>query len=102
ELIALHYPTVLRGDPNVNMVTFVLDAKGNYVASTSWYQPPEIDAAASNEARMTAGMRGRGARGSGGGDLSSNAMLDTVRARLEALSAAATALANAGGRGRGG
>ena len=38
-MIAEHHPTVLEGDSTVDIVTFVLDAQGAYVASQAGKQP---------------------------------------------------------------
>jgi hypothetical protein len=69
-LIAVHYPSVLKGDPNINLITFIVDANGDYVASSSGYQAPltqaERERAETNAARdavLGGEMRGRGGRG---------------------------------------
>jgi hypothetical protein len=68
-LIAVHYPSVLAGDPSINLITFVIDAKGDYVASSSAFQPTfsqeekaRAEANAARDAEIS-DMRGRGRGG---------------------------------------
>ncbi len=53
KLIAVHHPSALNGDPDINTVTLVVDARGNYVTSLAESRPFAIGFA--------------GARGGGGG-----------------------------------
>jgi beta-lactamase regulating signal transducer with metallopeptidase domain len=57
-LIEAHHPTVLAGDPSINTITLVVDARGNYVVSTAESRPLFYEVPAPG---------GRGARGRSGG-----------------------------------
>jgi hypothetical protein len=58
-LIEAHHPSALTGDPDINTITLVVDAKGNYVVSTAESRPILIG--------DTIIFDGRGARGRSGG-----------------------------------
>jgi beta-lactamase regulating signal transducer with metallopeptidase domain len=58
-LIAAHHPSVLTGDPDINTITLVVDARGNYVVSTAESRPIMAPALMPGE--------GRGGRGRSGG-----------------------------------
>jgi hypothetical protein len=57
-LIEAHHPSVLNGDPDINTITLVVDARGNYVVSTAESRPIAMPV-------MIA--EGRGGRGRSGG-----------------------------------
>jgi hypothetical protein len=65
-LIEAHHPTVMSGDPSINTITLVVDARGNYVVSLAESRPLRMDAVVGR------GGRGRGAGAAptmvGGGD----------------------------------
>jgi len=58
-LIEAHHPSVLTGDPDINMITLVVDARGNYLVSTAESRPILM--------ADTIVSDGRGARGRSGG-----------------------------------
>ena len=68
-LIEAHHPSVLTGDPDINTITLVVDARGNYVVSTAESRPMIMP-----EPAMGGGRIGRGRSGGaapamvGGGD----------------------------------
>jgi beta-lactamase regulating signal transducer with metallopeptidase domain len=102
-LIEAHHPTVLSGDPGINTITLVVDARGNYVVSTA---ESRNLAPALMEVPVGGGRRGRSggaapamvgggdtvfARGRvGGGRMGAMATVDsaTAQARLAEMRAA--------------
>jgi hypothetical protein len=68
-LIEAHHPSVLTGDPDINTITLVVDARGNYIVSTAESRPIIMP-----EPAMGGGRGGRGRSGGappamvGGGD----------------------------------
>ena len=76
KLIAVHHPSALNGDPDINTITLVVDARGNYVTSLAESRPfaAGVVVARGSSGGFAAAGGGRGgsgdavaARGGGGG-----------------------------------
>ena len=96
KLIAAHHPSALTGDPDINTVTLIVDARGNYVTSVAESRPFIIGGGRGGRGRVGgggdtafsgAGLRGR--VGGGGGAVQDSAevkrVLDMVQAKLARL-----------------
>ncbi len=112
ELIAAHHPSALTGDPDINTITLVVDARGNYVTSLAESRPFNFDIGVGVGRGRVGGGGGRGdgagyARGrSGGTDAVLTDSVKVMRMRDE-MKALMEKLATAQGdtvalRGRGG
>ena len=63
-LLEAHHPTALAGDPDINTITLVVDARGNYVVSTAEARPLFIGGG-----RGRSGGAGPASGVGGGGDV---------------------------------
>jgi len=68
-LIEAHHPSVLTGDPDINTITLVVDARGNYVVSTAESRPIIMPEPAMGGGRVGRGRVGGAAPTIVGGDV---------------------------------
>ena len=89
-MIAAHHPSALAGDPDINTVTLIVDARGNYVVSTAELRPALNGTGSGVHGRsggpsLALGGGGGFARGRVGGGASGGATEDSAATQARSV-----------------